>query len=348
MQRGLLAAGLLLLTPILAGCAEESADTAAANGQDPVVFTSPEQMAEAASSGSAPHLHDYWQGAESLVVMDGSYRGGALVITDYATFDMQPEPGDVVPQGASSVDVTLSWADDAANQYTNPELWVRTAEDNEPWLVGPIVRGEPLTVESTNSRNDLPHQVLSAWIFQLRLYPVEPTTQAIAFSAAIEIQAVARLGLEIPLYPAHPDRWDNATEIDLGTVEIPTAFIFENEATGQWCLNACLEPITPRDGAIVPSDAALVEITITMGQDAAATRLGLSFHGADVRDFQRISPDETDGATRVYRIPLGAGMGDGPYAKQSLWEFRLFVEAPAEDALHVGSLTLSGRVLKHG
>ncbi len=89
--------------------------------------------------------------------------------------------------------------------------------------------------------------------------------------------------------------------------------------------NACLGNKTvskitiPADGAIVPYDAATVVVTLT-AIGSSPLRVHLAHHGADTRELVRPDASQDDGTTRVWRIPV-ATAGDGPYARQSQWEF---------------------------
>lgn len=339
----LVLAAALLLAAALAGCADAPTAEPASTTPAPVVLTDPNDTGM--STGDAPHLHDYWGGAETLVVMDAATNVGSIVIVPYKTFDFQPPDDGIVPQGTAEVEVTLSWEDGPHQVYRDPELWVRSAAEDEPQLVGALTPGEPLVVTSTNEMNDLPHQSLSAWLFQLRVYPVSDGVGFIQFESEIHVQVRAHRGLDIPLYPGHPDQWNGATEIPLFTYTHGTFFAYGDPHAGMACLPGCLDQVTPDDGAIVPTDAAIVEVTLTMG-DEAATQLGLRYHGADTRAFQVAQPDTTEGKTRVYRIVVTPESGDGAYSKQSLWEFQPYIEGPMENGAHVGAYELSARVLK--
>lgn len=343
MLRPLFAAALLLAAA-LAGCADAPVEEPASTTPSPVVLTDPNDRG--LSAGDAPHMHDYWGGAETLVVMDVAANAGSIVIVPHAEFDFQPPDGGIVPQGTAMVEVTLSWEDGAHQVYRDPELWVRSAADDEPQLVGAITPGEPVVMDSTNEMNDLPHQSLSAWLFQLRVYPPTDGEGFIQFEAEIHIQVRAHRGLDIPLYPGHPDQWGGAAEIPLFTYAHDTFFAYGDPHAGMACLPGCLDQVTPDDGKIVPTDAAIVEVTLTMGGEAA-TQLGLRYHGADTRAFQVAQPDTVEGKTRVYHIVVTPESGDGAYAKQSLWEFQPYIEGPTENGAHVGAYELSARVLRH-
>ncbi len=351
MRAGTLIALVTLVTSVLplAGCVEdEPLDSAKTNGSDPVVITSPTDYSyldnEAENAELRAHLHDYWNGRARIEVMRETspaqitWEGTPVPLESF-----RAPAGSVIPQGTAFVEVAFTWTESPTNLYSDVELWVRTAADRESRRVAALGQGEVVRVPSTNVDNDLPHQSLSAWSFDLVLR-AEPRTGFVQYDGEVSIVVEAERGLEIPLFPAHPDRWDGRAEFSALKGGGGGVVVVGNTDGGAGCLGGCIKIHTPADGVVIPGDARLVEVTIEMGEDSPA-RLGLSFHGGESRAFTKVAPETDEPGRRVFLIPV-SGNGDGPYALQSIWEFLPYIEEPAEHGAYPGTYGISARVLK--
>jgi hypothetical protein len=312
---------LLAWTFLLSGCGESPSD-------DPVVDTDPDVITKPGDFGngtgsSGPHIHDYWGGGDRVTVLDASHPGGGAEGTgpgfaggeDVFIMAFQPESGDVVPQGTAAIEVTVTWVDATGDQYVSPELWMKTAGDNETLPVSPLVSGETLTFNVTAPQADLPHQLLSAWVFELRMSSADP--MPLRFKGSVAVRAEAIRGLPLPVFPPHPDAWAGRAEIAL--LEASGSLSYFEDLQDHGCNGiSCPRVLVPESGAIVPFNATRVLVTLTV--DDAATAVHLEVHSALSRDFARVEPESDDGATMTYSIPVEGG-GDGPYATQSQWEF---------------------------
>jgi hypothetical protein len=314
-----------------------------------VTVTSPgDYSGDNGTNANAPHLHDYWLGGTTLTVLDtavtqsGPGYDGAAVDAAAVVAEFRPDTDHVVPQGASAVHVVVHLTPDGMDLWSAPELWVKTAADTNTSYFADITQDGLLSVPSTNDKNDLPHQRLSAWVFEVRMH-ADATTGALRYKGEVRIHAEAEKGLEIPLYPGHPDLWAGRNEIPL--LDRTGEDLYLSDPGDAGCDGVeCKELLVPDAGITVPDDAAMVRVTVELG--SSPTTLGLSYHGADRRDFERLEPANTDGSTRIYEILLH-GDGDGPYAKTSLWEFQLFIDRPVADSAvyqqyHVTATALHG------
>lgn len=326
----------LLLVSLLAGCADEPAPVT--EDEEPTLVTDPTDLEAGNSSGE--HLHDYWGGQDRLTLHDEEAGSGGGLISDcggYAWFVFRPDPDHTVIQGTASVEITLDWTDDEGSLYTDPELWIRTAKDDQAHFVADVEPGETVVFESTNAANDLPHQTLSAWEFHWVIHPGDDADPFcdLQFVGTMEFRSEIVRGLEIPLYPGHPDRWDNATEM---LVLDETKSVFLDQGTDMEGNGLCLsgdgedggcfwDDHRPSEGRVVPHDARTVEVTITHANDPFD--IAFAYHGADTREWTPMEPTMEDGDTRTYLIDVGAA-GDGPYAKQSLWEFRVVPDSAGD------------------
>lgn len=329
---------------LLAGCAAP-ADDEPAPASSVTTFTDPSQGRDAVTSTT--HLHDYWGSSDRKVVVDTTVPVGTLSLGPggEARVIVRPEAGAVVPQGAARVEVTMAWTPSpemgAANQVAATRLAVRTAADREAQEAGPIANGETIALASTNGQNDLPHQVLSAWEFHWIAEPlaVGPLS-LVSYQGELTVRVEAVRGLEIPLYPGHPDQWNGASEIELFRAEGLVVMDGDLREDNYRCYGPCPRILVPGDGIVVPIDAS--HIRVVLDRDAPSpTRLGLSYHTAISRDWVMAEPLEETPTHRVYVIDVLDG-GDGAYAKQSSWEFALVVEQPVEngyvaDTYHVAA-----------
>jgi hypothetical protein len=325
-----LAALALLALLALAGCSSGPAPSGAPTSED-VLVTRPGDYAadQNASTALLPHLHDYWGGASRLVVMDGwptepgpGLAGGQEV----PIYHYRAPSGHVVPQGAASVEVTFAWTPDTDDIYEAPELWYKTAAENQTRKWGPVESGRLAVINTTNAQDDLPHQLLSAWTFEFRLSQ-RSDLQVLRFKANVTLHVEAVRGLPIPLYPGHPDRWGGQDNITL--IDVTRQVVYMQDPGDAGCDGlACPQVDVPRNGTIVPPDAAYVEARLA--STYPGTSVGLSYHGAEGRAFQRLQPTGTAGLVRTYEIPVN-GYGDGPYATASQWEFAPFIEGPLPD-----------------
>lgn len=272
-------------------------------------------------------MYDYWQGKSVLRVVEATatQSGPGFGGADAEIAMFKPESGFVVPQGTAWVLITVTLSPADLDQFTDPQLWVKTATDTETVKIASLESGIAINMTSTNPQNDLPHQLLSAWEFQVRVQPGDAGFSRYKGEVVITVDAVR--GLEIPLYPGHPDGWNGKTELTLLHATGTDAYL-KDPSDGGCDGFDCQETLRPDAGVLVPAGALVVEATLKQG--ASPTVLGLEYHGPESRSFTRATPDADSGGVRHYTIPV-EGHVDGPYATTSQWEFRLFIEGPVTD-----------------
>lgn len=309
---------MALLAGALAGCSDSAAGPA--DGPAPVVITRPDDFANSTAPGS--HIHDYWGGSDRLTVVDLEHPGGDEPGTgpgfasgpDVVVRTFLPESTHVVPQGTAAVEVTFTWTDDAMDSYTDPVLWLKTAGQNATEEVASIANGEAVVIETGAPDADLPHQLLSAWVFELRMSSPDPLPLRFKGSVSLKVDAIR--GLPLPVYPPHPDPWNGATELPLLSAQGQLSY-FEDLGDGGCDGASCPQVFRPESGLVVPQDAYLVRVTLTSSDPRG---LDLHYHSGLERDFQLATPVQRTGETATYEILVEFG-GDGPYATQSQWEF---------------------------
>lgn len=340
---------LFLLACFLGGCAAP-ADT----GAETQVTTITNPNEGRTDMDGQPHLHDYWGNAKSLTLLTDAVQE----VPGIVWFSPEPipvasyrfEPGTVVPQGAAWVNITLSWTDEgdgaALNAYRNPQLFVKTAAEGMAlWRADLVENGMTVSLASNNTANDLPHQVLSAWRIELWMTAAdEPTGPRLWFEGKVTATVTTDRGLEIPLYPGHPDRWDGRSEIELFSETHRVTFDGSPTDDNYRCYGGCPRIHVPGDGLIVPIDAALVRVTLETTLDAPS-QLGLKFHGATSYTFEPVDASSSSPNRRIYDIPV-LDMGDGPYSKASQWEFAPYIAFPIEDGFATETYTLTAVALR--
>ncbi|HLF16008.1 MAG TPA: hypothetical protein VI796_01050 [Candidatus Thermoplasmatota archaeon] len=336
---------LALAAALLAGCSGGGASGPTAE-PTPALVTDP---ADFGDSTAVPHIHDYWHGGDRLVVLNVSHPGGqeegagpGLAAGEAVpVMAFRPAGGDVVPQGTAVVEVTVSWTDAAGDQHRDPELWVKSAADNATRAVGPIENGARVVVSAVAADADLPHQQLSAWVFELRMSSPDPLP--LRFKGSVTMEAEAVRGLELPVFPAHPDRWGGEETMPL--VAYDGLLEYAEDPIDHGCNgSACPTPVAPDSGRIVPRDATYV--VVVLDTQAGGTPVDLFTHSAAIREFTLRDPTEGSGDLRTYRIPV-ATEGDGPYALQSQWAFLVLPspDLPFEAAANV-AYTLTATVTR--
>ncbi len=315
---------MVVLLTALSGCTTEPEPTQ--DVQEHGIITDPTDYSylENQTDGSGWHVHDYWRGQDRLVLAEVEqpidFRcAGGCSFASYGRGVGRLPAGTVVPQGASHVEITVSYEFDA--DHPTPVLAVKTAADKEAREIGPVASGALVVFNSTNEMNDPPHRSLSGWSFPLTL---SGTGQdGYDFSGTIRMTIEAVRGLEIPAYPPHPDFWQGRDRIPLFENEGGQALYMEQDG-GTWTCYIICEWSThsPGDGIVVPFDASHVEVQLTYGT-GMPTGLVLAYHGADQWDMTSVDGEGMIGETTTFTIPMDQPMGDSPYASQSLWQFRL-------------------------
>lgn len=341
-KRFMLAAALVAAT--LAGCAEEPAAVEEPE-PDAVLITSAADNAALAEGDMGWHLHDYWNGetrrtAADAIVSTGGWNCNGC---ENIMLRFRGDRDQIVPLGTARIEVELTWTTEGEQLYGAPELWVKRADEREPTFVAPIENGVPVTFDTTNDDADPPHQVLSRWEYFLVLPAIGEEART---AGEFRLFAEAVRGLDIPLFPPHPDPWKGNAEVALLEDSIGPLLQRENVAEGsRTCEGGCLATHVPLDGALVPHDASAVVVTLTYELGVPAT-LGVRSHGGDTWDLTPQAEEFTGPLVRTFRIPVTPDTGDSPYAKQSLWEIQVWMDQPVDDRAWGGAYTLRAVAVK--
>lgn len=332
---------VLSVATLSAGCTGPTRE-ADAGPADPILVTDPRDYSYLANgTAGAGHLHDYWGGGDRLVVLDqeAAVDGTGALSGTAETF--RPEPGAVVPLGTASVEVSVRWTPGPTDQFGAVELFVETAADQDFRSLGLVESGSQVVLATTNEQNDLPHQVLSGWSFRVYFHATDGEVVNLQ-SMPVRVRAEAVRGLDIPVFPAHPDHWQGRSEVTILQASGQTvATLQAAEANVQGALRAH----EPDDGQMVLPGTR--EVVVTLSNDGPTPlALGLSFHGADTYEHAPVQASVSAGSSWEFHIPVGPGQADGPYAQKSLWSFRVEVQEPVAGGPFSGSYSLSATIIR--
>jgi hypothetical protein len=311
----------------LAGC---SSSPGAQEDAEPVAEITDPRDTSYLGNDQVAHVHNYWGGQDRVTVLD--VEGGPFAAScqgcgdEGMTFSWQrPDEGDIVPQGTAWVNGTFTFEEEGENLYDSFELWVKTAADASSSRWGPIESGVPFSINTTQEQNDPPHYVLSLWEFEVRALGGDEIQ--VSGSASWSVEAVR--GLPLVPYPPHPDRWNGAAELDLlqDTQSSELTYYQEVPYTGYTCHSGCPRTHSLPDGVVVPFETQEVVVTLSI-TDGIPAGLGLWYHGADTWEQVQAEGESSQQGTWTYTIPVEGSMADSPYAPQSLWEFRVWLDQP--------------------
>lgn len=336
----------LLLPGVLAGClggGEPGAPAAAT--PEAVVVTRPSDNAALGSGEMGWHLHDYWDGQDRRTAADATVSTGGWNCNgcERIALRFRGAPDQIVPLGTAAIEVELTWTTEGEQRYGPPELWVKRADEREASYVAPVQSGVPVVFNTTNDEADPPHQVLSRWEFFLVLPAVGEQART---AGEFHLYAEAVRGLDIPLFPPHPDHWKGQTELLLLEEGAgPLLQVEDVDEGSRSCEGSCLGTHVPVDGVIVPYDAKEVVVTLTYDPGLPAT-LGVRSHGGDAWEMAPAVEEVAGPLARTFRIPVTQDTGDSPYAKQSLWEIEVWIDQPASQRVFAGGYSLKAVAVK--
>lgn len=195
---------------MLSGCASDPAKDPPISNKELVLHTTPDECdLSAAEARNRSHVHDYWNGRHGIQVVDGAFTmlcslrrrcpGGAL----RARGRQCGPAGHALGQHHVQLE-------DVARQRV-PRAAPVGGDGGRPRAVGRRSR-QTVQIEVNNTQNELPHEVLSNWAFEIRMSPPAATnTHRINGEGTLLVEAAR--GHLIPVFPPHPDLWNGTDEI---------------------------------------------------------------------------------------------------------------------------------------
>lgn len=365
-RRAIVLAALVMLLPAYAGCLSGGEAPTAADEEGPAVndttpdATLPDDRGTAIAfeetnqtedgEGGIEHKHDYWGGAETIIVFqedvglfpiplfpDGSSSPASVAYVKLGNIPGTDEPAKVF-EGTAEVEVLVDAPTlEGATPTPLPaglSLKYRTASSSEFVDGGSIPYGEPVLIPVGAKETDMPHSVSSLWAFQF-------TTDRVDFSG-ITVTITIRKGANVVDWPGHPEFYpDNKTErvvLD-GDFAVHRSGIEEGLFYGT--ASSWIHP-----EKLISHGTGYVDVFVNISSAAASngaspTGFFLEYHDATILDAEDAYNDRIDDeeggrafedAYYHFVVPVTPEGMDGPYQPESLWGFRMvatFAETPA-------------------
>lgn len=346
-MRGWLALSIAVL---VSGCSSAGQDETTPDGV--TVVTDPRDTAYLSNATAGSHVHDYWDGRDRAPVLDQQsndftvqYSGDRAPVQTF-----RPADGDIVPQGTAFVEGTLSWTEDDTPDplfppaFTHIELWVKTSQDAEARFAANMTNGGAFRFATTNEQDDPPHYVLSLREFVAMAR--NPGAEETRFSGSFHLTAEAVRGHPLVVFPPHPDPWQGRTELPLNAFDMNVDAHVSAVVTA-FCMGGCANVrFGPYDNVTVPFDASVVEVQVRAGPGSAPIGFTLQAHGADARSWHAVPAASSTSASWTFRMEVGPGQGDSPYASQSLWEFWVQMDTPEGQGAWKGAFNVTATALR--
>lgn len=290
--------------------------------------------------GGRVHKHDYWGGADRVVVYDDTASIGLAPVfpsrTDtsrvgVAYIDLGNVPGEDRPalvfEGTGLVEFTIT---KAPAWMTSARLSFRTAAQDwtDPTA---IAVGETFTYEPTAVDNDVPHSVRSLWNWQITAdgpLPVLADGFIIPDNGVQVTITVVKSGevMEWPGHPAFYEETDRRVVLDnaVGKTNVQSAadvFVYGIET----------DALVPEKLIGVGTGSLDVFVNVTR-LDSAIPPDGFTlwWYSADSRSGAHISnvANETDGKTTAHwRVAINETMVDAFYQPSSRFTFKVLANA---------------------
>lgn len=184
------------------------------------------------SADARPHVHDYWNLADTRLAFDDSLGssctqgldcspGAAISFPEKAPGDDSGNPNTVIA-GTYSLDVTVTW-DKAAIGIERMGLMFQDNSDpqgtrNESVLY-PRESGVPFHIQSSWEMDDAGHQIFTTWVFSLYKAAQDTDTSTTQQAAStpttvpmFHAKVLLRKGV-VPLEAPHPDYWGSLQKL---------------------------------------------------------------------------------------------------------------------------------------
>lgn len=284
--------------------------------------------------GHMPHLHDYWQGRESVTVMDADVEVEpftALAFTFFnarngepgvgGTFFTFPE-GSLVYEGTGKMEITPTWTDATVSGAV---LRYRSPGGSEFSAPQPLSQGQALVLDITPEMTDMPHDKESRWFFLL----TAPQGGALVGKVHMRID-ILRMR-DIAEFPGHPELFGGAHTLTLfeGAATSSSqnvASMFLGFATDN------MQESGVRSSKVVPMETLAMTANVTITSATAnigeVANVEFLYHAAGGFGWDVAQVLSADPATGVYQFgwPVEMTMTDSPYADESQWTFDLLIE----------------------
>ncbi|MGQ0535677.1 MAG: hypothetical protein ACT4PT_06375 [Methanobacteriota archaeon] len=308
-----------------------------------------ESTPEATSIGDQPHVHDYWLGVDTKVLMDEDLPTSSATETTLrgifrAFFRSQPVNASVggayfrLPDGVTVIEGTRSLIldlDASRMQFFsgNMKLYYHTAGNPEWVETEPIGKTGQYLIDLAPIDADIAHSKSSRWEFL-----VLPHGSPAYMNGTLHVTITAKKGLDILVMPGHGQHFLDSNILDVMDKDVPfsstrTLFFADEEGT---------RDVKPDPGRIIPPGTQFVKVELSWEISQGAELVDgliLLYHDASSANYRCYeqrgnggfgcgdsSEQEGDGkkGSRSYTIEASPQTVDSPYAEESAWAFGVF------------------------
>lgn len=321
---------LLIGAVVMTGCATPDADEIT---PAPEAIGEPEapETIEAATGGidSRPHLHDYWQGRERVLLFDAEVTfdilGESTFMNAFTRQDLAlggarlelPE-GHTVYEGTGEMHVTATWSDPT---ITSLSVGIKTPTEPETretyQTLEPLTNGETHVRAVAPEETDMPHEGTSRWGFYFSATGPGDVAQG---QAHVTI-AIVRMH-DVQLFPGHPATYVDGDHYVLAD----KTFTYEQASALNLAREAVLDQSRQvlRLDAAVPMGTRVLTLDVTLDTDSGTASLlehngmELIYRGADGARH-RTQAYAQEGALFRFALPVTDSQADSPYSDDSIW-----------------------------
>lgn len=335
---------ILLLLSLLAGCTSTPASTDPERGEALAPFAPKDEATSVRDEtplAERPHAHDYWEGASSVTLLDENVQ---VMVAHNHLFDEPPREqhthgcdetlasesqggsrkfslpdGIIVLPGTEKLSFLIDWT---VPSITGLRLLYRPANQHDLMDAGLVTSGTPIDVVLTPEMADAGHTTRTSWVFFLCADGGAPVNIA---EGTVHVNLMALRAPEIPIEPPHPDRWGEATEIELANLTNATQFVTVlNKGEGAWIH-------VPLDhGQLIPPGTTRIHAHVKIEDgsptaEALAVQPILYYRDSTVPEWVYKTANLTQDDLH---IDVDHNMVDGVYARESNWDFWIRLSSP--------------------
>lgn len=331
---------LLLASLALAGCAAPEAEPAAddvdvnATGPDVEAPVDDGTRPMATDVGHMPHMHDYWEGKERVILFDDAIDAsssqdlfGMWVGAREGRVGAMPwrlPDGATVMEGTGQMDLTATWEDPSV---TSLAVSYRVGPGAEWSAPQPLANGELVSLAITPAMTDMPHMSTSRWEF---LFTPADSPGSIIGTFELRIEIVKMR--DIMLFPGHPELFDGKPEKVLHDRDHEHSEQSYVARVPNILLQGEFGEKTVAPDELVPMETKAMRVEVTIASASSTpgqvAEIRFFYRGADTSYMGHPTVLPMEGSLEqkflAYQFPVEMEQTDSPYLNESQWLF--FVE----------------------
>lgn len=334
---------LLAALALLAGCVSEEpapeTDAPAADARAaPQAAVDDGEAPMAADVGHMPHMHDYWQDMERIVLFDGEIdpSQGADPFSPFLSLLVDKEAklgggvpwrfpdGAIVFEGTGQMDFTAEWSDPLVTSLQVQYVTGASPEPSAPLALPP---GETVSLAVTPEMTDMPHMKTSRWTLFFEAAE-SPGVAMAPFRLKVEIVKLR----DIMTFPGHPELFEGKPEKVIEDGDHEHSEVSYAKRAPNLALSGAFGEKEIPPSQLVPMETKAMRMEITVVEATAApgevSEIRFFYHGANTTFMGHPTILPLEGSFEegrlVYQVPVAMEETDTPYGAQSQWRF--FVE----------------------